>query len=355
MATYELIRNGDVEVTKVIDEHKKTVASVVIDGKYHHRFPHTSRVSKHLDIMMADDLAERLSGGSFFMVDGELVDFRDGNYNGFIHTDSSIDTMMDVIGYQRKADLKAPHQRKKDDEDSKILLRTVWDSSEISVPGYAVGVADFDSILSFTWNPFMKTVNSALELVRLICTNGAIGIASFLNTKVPLMNRWEEHLDIAARQIQNKVNSIVSSRVNLLVDSRASVADLMLLGNHAFDRLYSSTDKTEEERLTLLGILNACNVREHLGDVYRESVFLNKDLSAQMPGHLTLFDAYNIATELRSHTTPCSKSSDFAMDKFANRVLFDDEDDYQVSAGRYGKPTISAFSSPERAFYGRVN
>lgn len=351
---FELIRNAQVAVKKVIQHengNRRTFADVTINGQHNHRFPHTSRISKHLELMEESDLAARLTGGSFFFVEDELVDFRDGQYNGFIHDDASVGVFMDILGYQRKADLAFAHIKKDEADTSKIVLRKVWNENEISVPGYQSG-GDFQSQLSFVWNPYVKTINSAFDLVRLICTNGMVGVTSFLNTKIPLFNRWEEHLDIAARQIQNKVNSTVINRIQSMSAERASIADCMLLEQHAFDRLYAGGEKGEGERDRLFAIMAACNPRNHLSSVYQPAVFDNRDMGAQLPAHLSTFDAFNIATELRSHTGQTRKSSDFALDKFANGLLFDREDNYVASASRYTTKSAASFASPERAFYG---
>lgn len=354
--TFELIRNANVHVTKHFDAKRKTVANIVVNDEYEHQFPATSRISKHLDLMTPEDLGERLSGGSFLFIEDEMVDFRDGHYNGFVHTDESIKVFMDLIGYQRKSDLPFAHIRKANEEDSasQIVLRKVWNNNEIVVPGYQSG-GDFSSQLSFVWNPFSKTINSAFDLVRLICTNGMVGVTSFLNTKIPLFNRWNEHLDIASRQIQNKVSDTVINRIQRMSTERASVADCLLLEQHAFDRLYSPSEKGDEERTRLFSIMAAVNPRAHLGNVYQEAVFADKNLAAQVPGHLSAFDIFNVATELRSHTAQSSKSSDNALDKVSNSLLFDREDNYCASASRYTKPALASFADAERAFYGRMN
>lgn len=354
MSDFNLIRNAHVDVKKVIQHeggHRRVFADVTVNGEHNHRFPHTSRISKHLDLMDESDLAKRLTGGSFFFIEDELVDFRDGQYNGFVHEDAAVGVFMDILGYQRKAELPFAHIRKDDADTSKIVLRKVWNDAEIQVPGYQQG-GDFKSQLSFVWNPYVKTINSAFDLVRLICTNGTVGVTSFLNTKVPLFNRWEEHLDIAARQIQNKVNHVVINRMQSMSTERASVADCQLLEQHAFDRLYAGGEKDEGERERLFSIMAAVNPRNHLSDVYQPAVFDSRDMGAQLPAHLSTFDAFNIATELRSHTAQTRKSSDFALDKFANGILFDREDNFVAGASRYTTRSTASFASPERAFYG---
>lgn len=304
--------------------------------------------------MTPEDLSARLSGGSFFFIDDQMVDFRDGQYNGFVHTDESVGVFMDLIGYQRKADMPFAHGRKTDDENSAIVLRKVWNDNEIIVPGYQSG-GEFKSQLSFVWNPYVKTINSAFDLVRLICTNGMVGVTSFLNTKIPLFNRWEEHLDIASRQIQNKVTDTVIHRIQNMGVERASVADCLLLEQHAFDRLYAPGDKTEEERERLFTIMAAVNPRSHLGDTYQDGVFADKNMAAQLPGHLSAFDVFNVATELRSHTGQTRKSSDNALDRFSNGLLFDREDNFVASSSRYTTKAMASFASPERAFYGKMD
>lgn len=354
MSDFNLIRNAHVDVKKVIQHeggHRRVFADVTVNGEHNHRFPHTSRISKHLDLMDESDLAKRLTGGSFFFIEDELVDFRDGQYNGFVHEDAAVGVFMDILGYQRKVELPFAHIRKDDADTSKIVLRKVWNDAEIQVPGYQQG-GDFKSQLSFVWNPYVKTINSAFDLVRLICTNGTVGVTSFLNTKVPLFNRWEEHLDIAARQIQNKVNHVVINRMQSMSTERASVADCQLLEQHAFDRLYAGGEKDEGERERLFSIMAAVNPRNHLSDVYQPAVFDSRDMGAQLPAHLSTFDAFNIATELRSHTAQTRKSSDFALDKFANGILFDREDNFVAGASRYTTRSTASFADPERAFYG---
>lgn len=352
MSVHTLVRNADVTVNRLLDNKKRPLAQINVEGQFTHTFPHTSRISKHLDVMEAVDLSERLTGGNFFFVENELIDFRDSSYNGFVHSDNSIDVFMDVLGYQRKEDLNLAHlSKQKDDVNSPILLRKVWDKAEITVPGYKQG-GDFNSLLSFKWNPFIKTVDSTFDLIRLICTNGMVGMTSFLNTKVPLMNRWEEHLDIAARQIQNKVSNVVVDRVQRMAVERASVSDCLLLEDHVMNRLQHSIDVTEHERL--LNIMNAVSPRAQLAAVYRDNVFNDKNLAAQLPSHVSGFDVFNIATELRTHTIETSKSSDHALDKFANSLLFDREDNFSASAGRLSAGKTKAFETAELAFWGLV-
>jgi hypothetical protein len=352
---FQLVRNANVAVQKVKNDKGKLVADVVINDEFHHRFPHTSRISKHLELMEPKDLAERLTGGSYFMIDGALVDFRDSGYNGFIHEDNTIGVFMDLLGVRdiTKDPLLRHRRYNSEDDGAKFVLQKLWSNHGIQVPGYAQG-GEFNSQLSYVWNPFMKTVNSTFDLVRLICENGMVGLTTFLNTKIPLFNRWEEHLDIAARQIQNKVTDTVQLRVQQMGVERASVADCMLLETHAFNRFHSAAPKSIEERQRLETIMRIVNPKMHLRDVYQDGIFEDKNLAAQLPGHLTHLDTFNIATELRTHTHEVGKSSGHALDRFANGILFDNDRNHMIGIGGMTQAKLSVFSDHEAAFYGTM-
>lgn len=346
---YEMIRNANVSVIGSRNEKNHPIAIATIDGR-EHRFDATSRVSRSLELMTPSDVAERLSGGQYFFIDGELIDFRDGHYNGFVHTDDSIDHLMEVLGASRDSHVHV-HENVLSKEYS---LGKKWSDHGIVVPGYNDG-GEFQSELHFGWNPFVKTINSAFMLYRLICTNGMRGLRNFMNTKIPLVNRWEEHLEIANRQIQNKVESMVTRRLSAMGSERATVAETALLAAHAYKRTQSVENSKELGKLQALNrIIDIANPRLHLATVYKDEVFNDKRLAAQMPAHLSVFDLYNMATEVRTHTHESEDSTGRGLDKFANDLVFDRKDLTQY-ASRFAQPKLSQFSDPDAAFFGQIH
>ena len=345
---FEMLSNANVEIETTRDSKNHPIAIATINDDFQHRFDAASRVSKALDTMTPNDLADRLTGGHFFTGNGNLIDFRDGHYNGFVHSDESIQKLIEVIGYTEG---KTRHHRD-NTTSANIALSSIWSNHDIEVPLYADG-GNFQSQLSFKWNPFMKDVHSAFDLVRLICTNGMTGLTSFLNTKIPLVNRWEEHLEIASRQIQNKVSGKVVGRLGEMGEERATVAECQAIVEHADDRLKNG-NVGQKSRELLKNIGMVASPLLHLGKMYKENVFSDRRLGAQLPSHLTTFDVYNMATEINTHTVETNGSSSFALDKMANALVFDREDLTQHTA-RFGQPTLSAFSDAEQAFFGAVS
>lgn len=341
----ELIRDANVTLKASTTTENEPVAVITVNDKYTHRFDPTSRYSKALETTPLAFLERRLNGGQYFFVNEELVDCRDGKYNGFVHSDESIEALIDVIGISNTSPTRGVTQISKT-----IALSSVWSDNEIHVPMYNEG-GDFNSRLLFRWNPFQKNISSSFQLVRLICANGMIGLSNFLNSKIPLENRWEEHLDIASKQIQNKIDNMMSNRLGEMGRERATVADLLLLEDHARSRIEAVNNAHKRDDLGNIAAALAPEV--HLSGTYKDSVFANKALAAQLPGHLTLFDAFNIATEIASHTNATPKSSDFALDRAANDFVFSRKD-RSFHAARFALPRIATFSNADSAFFGEV-
>ena len=347
-ALTDLRRKASVVVRASTDRKNHPVAEIEVDGEYTHRFPASSRVSKALEEMSPIQLQERLDGGSYFFVNGILFDFRDGNYNGFIHTPESIDALQDVIGIRGREDSRRVTQ-----DQGTAKLSRVWSTQEIQVPGMDKGGV-FDSRLTFSWNPFVETIRSSFDIIRLICANGMTGLTSLFSARIPLINRWEEHLDIADKQIQNKLYSMLTDRLQQMSTERATLADCLRLRDHATDRMDDVRNGSVQvggRRATLENIRKIVSPEAHVGAFYKPAAFMDRRLAAQLPSHLTMFDAYNIATEIATHTAQTDKSSNHALDKFANELIFD-RTDTRHHAARFGGPVISSFSDPANAFFG---
>lgn len=353
----QLISGANVEVTASTDRANHPVAKAIITGKDEngsdfrdeHRFPATSRISKHLEIMTPTQLSERLSGGTYFYVGGSLFDFRRGDYKGFIHTPGNIDALKNTIGIRS---IESRYNQG-NTQSSRHSLSKEWSQNEIVIPSFGEG-GKFDSRLTFSWNPFVRTIRSSFDIVRLICENGMTGLTSLFSAKIPLENRWQEHLEIANVQIQNKLHSLIGQRFTNMGVERATIADCLLLQKHAQDRLESPLNLGQDTRNRIRNIVAAVSPEVQLAKYYKPAVFEDKRLGAQLPSHLTAFDAYNVATELSSHTSESEKSTTHSLDRFANVLVFDRADRKQHAA-RFGvDPNAAAFSDPEAAFFGNI-
>lgn len=350
---HDFRKNAKVEVTATADKQGRKNAKIVVDDKYEHQFPHGSRISKNLEIMTPEDMAERLTGGNYFFVDESLYDFREGNYKGFVQDDETILQLIDLLGIN---DTNRDDTRVHENVTSRrVKLGRKWSDNPISIDAFADG-GEFRSELHYGWSPFMKTINSAFKLERLICTNGMRGMRSFMNTKIPLVNRWAEHLDMANMQIQNKVEAICKRRFTEMATERASVGELTNLASHAEERinLNGGAQQYAIQNGLLRNLRDIADPRSFLDGVYQANVFKKGSPAGyQYPGHLTTLDAYNIATEIRSHSEATGKSSTRALDMISNDLVFDHKNIILPSSGKVTRAK-SSFSDADTAFFGKI-
>ena len=352
---YQLFRNAAVEVNPIVTNKGLVHAHIVVNDQYEHTFNPSSKVSQSLSIARTPDemklatiqLRERMNGGQFFFVNDTLVDHRDGHYNGFIHPAASIDKLMEVIGIQTDVSHLRRVGMRLNTTVSTITLSKQWSVEGFHIPGYLEGGA-FSSGINFGWSPFMNFVRGIFEITRLICTNGMVGTSELINSKIPLMNRWEEHLAIANIQMQNKVQSNVAARLEEMTYNRSTVNELRLVTKHVRERLNTTVDTLESKMLS--DLVKIIDPIIHLTDYYKPDVFKDSNVCARLPGHLSQFDLWNIITEMYTHTTQSEDSSDGGLQRLANKMLFPNVDE---AKGRVVDvvPLVSAFSDPDRAFF----
>ena len=351
----ELIRNAKVDVHPVIAENGDILAGITINDKYDHTFDAHSRISKVLsntnDTRSLDvakkQLQDRLTGGDYFMIDDELVDFRDSMYNGFVHNESSIGHLIDNIGIMR-SEASLRHGLKLNTQSRKHILASRYSSEDVSIYGLQDGGV-FSTNIIYSWSPFTSFVKGAFEIVRLVCANGMVGTTELINSNIPLVNRWEEHLRISNKQMQNAVQGLITARMKDMTEQRASVTDLRLIARHADNRLSTVVDKAEKERLERIKFI--ADPMIHLPDYYSLEALQDTNIAAQLPGHLSEFDAWNCITEIMTHTNDNDKSTPRSMQMMANQLVFPKKES-NTNHHLNTTPLLSAFSNPEVAFFG---
>lgn len=357
---YTMINNALVEVNPIVTPNGNVHAHVIVNDILEHTFNVNSKVSQSLAIARTPDemklatlqLQDRLNGGHFFFVNDStgadvLVDHRDGHYNGFIHNQASIDMLMEVLGFEEGVSSLRRAGLRLNTTVSPLALTKRWSVEGFQIPGYLAGGA-FTSGINYGWSPFMNFVKGIFEITRLICTNGMVGTSELINSKIPLMNRWVEHLDIANIQMQNKVQSLVANRLEEMTHTRATVNELQLVTKHACERLEETHDIHQSKMLS--DLVKIVDPIIHLTPYYKYEVFKDSNVCARLNGHLSLFDLWNIVTEMYTHTVQATESSDGGLQRLANRLLFPNVD---AAKGRVVDvvPLESAFSDPDRAFF----
>lgn len=353
--SWNLIHADKVEVQALTDtQGNPNVRIIVNDGELDHTFDKNSRISKSISYVSTKALADRLTGGKFFTINDQLIDFRDNQYTGYIHNHDAIQKLIDIVGVSKLTNryIKLKHRSAISD----IVLTNRWGTDSIYISEYKTG-GEFQSILRYCWSPFDQTIRSTFELIRLICSNGMINTTNFFNAKIPMVNRWEEHMNIAYKQIQDKIRNRIHHRIVEMGQQRASVGDLIRISTHVHNRITNEKSiKSAEQYQRLLNIARIIDPRQHLSNFYKQTVFSNMKIANRMPGHLTAFDAWNIVTEISTHTNDSPDSSDTALQRIANDLMFNEEKQKQrmIDIDNNSR-SLSSFSDPTAAFFGTMS
>lgn len=338
---YELIQNANTKSSIIYNsDDKPTGVMLTVNDKYQHFFDHKSRITKFADQFGEEETNNRFKSGHFFFVNNQLADYREADYNGFIHNESSIDALMDKIGFQTMS-VQKRHNYHTSTPVSDVLLYNIHHKKEMQfLPGDG-GV--FNTQLGFTWSPFQNYVKSVFELIRLVCSNGMVATDEFLSVKVPLINQWDDNIMVATKQIENRVHNKVSKALSDMSTKMANISTINLLNKHASTRLMSKeVILTESQRESLTNINNMTFVNDS-----NKSAIIGKFIASG----LTQYDAYNIATEIASHSPECSGSSTRALQMIANQLVFDDNRYTTQYETRF---KTSPFSDTDQAFFGAI-
>lgn len=340
--SWKLIEAKKVKIDQYIDDKKNVITTIdVNNGELIHTFDKLSKVSKALSVVEPTILEQRFTNGKFFVVNDKLADYRDNTYRGFIHKKESIEKLINIIGVSTNK------------SGDKILLKNIWNEKQIQIPTLKDGGV-FKNALFYNWSPFNPNIEADFQIIRLICSNGMYGSTDIFNGKIPVVNRWEEHMQIAYEQIQNKILNIIKNRVSEMKHERVSVGDLFTINSHVNDRLNNKQISFDEHK-RLRNILEIVSPVKHLSNFYDLTIFENKTIAHRVPGHLSTFDAWNIVTEVNTHTRSTQTSTELALNRLANSFFFDTEKRKQnMNFQNIDQPQTSAFSNAEAAFFGEM-
>lgn len=348
----KLIRNAKVEFDVTENENGRKSVIIGLPNGVEHTFDYRSRVVKHLELLNEDQLEARFQGGTYLVDDENLIDYRSSDYKGFVHTDEMIEKMVEKIGTMNRKLKKVPEFHRSvvsTQAGRNIVLGNLYQKNELNLSQLGLG-GQFTTSIFYLWSPFARFVSSAVMLERLICENGMVGVSNFFNANIPLINRWEENMEIAQRQIDLKIKSTVGDRLQKMVDERASVSLASNIAKAALLRLRDSEILSEKQHEMLVRMSLIANPEYHVSQSYAKSVFERQNVAAQVPSHLTAFDAFNMITEIRTHTPQTASSTAFSLDMMANRLVMEPSK-FEMTASIV---PVSEFSNPEQAFFSTI-
>lgn len=309
-----MIRNAIPKISQDLDERGHNVLVLECED-FTHTFPHTSAVSEALSHYPVDRIAQRFNNGTLLFKGDALMDYRYGDYNGMIHTDDSIRALIEHVGAKPNTKGGFP------------TLASDRKGLDVHLAKHIAGAGGESLItVNFEWSPFQTHISSFVDFMRMVCENGAMICTPILQNKVPVINDWKHHIDIAHTMLMNRTVDLMEKRTIQMINQQAPLSLVMNVINHASHRLEKTEFLTNGQRQILQGVLNACDVVRHSNGIITmdDLEMVDKSWSDRMPTHMSLYSLFNCITEIGTHTEHIDGSSANGVRKLTNGILFHD-------------------------------
>lgn len=358
---FKVLKNALVKV--FYNEVKKDDVRLCIqvENEMPHVFDKNDAENRLISQMDIKTIEEKFNGGTYVFNHGKLIQYRDAFSLGFVRSADEMNLLSEIIGSQSATQKRGVagmfESFRMNSINKQHFLGGEGKEFDLKIDGMQEG-GEFKNRLIYSWSPFDENLIINLETERLVCTNGMVGMASFVTKAVPLVNRYQEHLDLISVQLQPQFNAILKDRFKGMSEQRSSVHTMMsahkLLTarskeNNVLKRGGVLNDEVLGSISRMKNILPLLDVRETLGGVYKKSAFDNVEQSRHLEGNLTQFDVFNILTEVSSHTNG-SFDSTSKIQKEINKLVFDELNDKKNVKGNI--PKIDSSSDHRRAFFG---
>lgn len=324
MSNVNFIKNAeDVSVVR----YGKTKGDVILrvndeEVRLNRRHP----ISVTASLTTPEDATESIKGGHFVFnthVDKNgkevrrLHEFRDQSYNGFMQTDDFL-------------------QRFGSDDTLESRGADRFEIQEFGLGG------DFALTAGFTWSAFNRNLKTQVSVIRQICDNGMVARNKMFEREVPIINLYDHHLDIAARQLIDISRRELTKRIEVMGREHSTNKEFNLVYNHVEKRLRQNP---YDARLTKISELMEEN--GSISEFYTKNAIDNGIVQA-LPSPVSRFDLWNIVTELNSHTEELVESTRGSLDKIATSLIFPKNTGTAIATAS----AKSTFGSPEQAFFG---
>lgn len=354
-----VVRNAIVEVKLAAHQGNPCLRLVITCPKTGQVFDHTfaANSTESLELMQADmdTIVNKYNGGHFvFDANGNYADYRKADYSGYMQSDEAVDRLSEIIGMkQTKAGGKYQtgvaglYDAVRTRNTNGALFGGEADPFAFDVKELGQG-GDFTASLMSKWSVFSPNIELSLNVKRLVCTNGMVADAPFVTRAVPVINNWEENMNVVHAQLEPHMSGILQDRFRRMANQPASVATLSKAHKILNSRMMGDS-VSDAERRNILTMMDIVNPKEHLGSVYTDRVFNDARAANAMTGHLTQFDVFNVLTEASSHYGRDSKT-DGESTILLNSIMFDELKSRTLDTGTI-KP--SADSDHRRAFFGK--
>lgn len=329
-------------------------------------FKGTSKEAKEASYSHYNDIIRYFTGATFAFVEDtngniDLLDYVPAGQ--MVLPLGTIEELAGTIGIER-ADTKRPFgggpkleetfaRHRGTSYNRNVLLSSVAAEEEMDTHFKSLGEGDgakFKLRVKPQWSPFSH-LKFVLETIRLVCTNGMMGMNEALQAVVPIYNQVEKNLETSRARVMDEFENVLHQRFSRMNGERASIAVAQKISDFAKGRIPRNLGD-EEALMRLKRIQAIASPRANLRDHYSLRTLQNVDLKKTQPSHLSLNTAWNLLTEVDSYTQESSSSTSSSLQLEANKLVFETRAALTVDASRFEKSATDVNDS-ERVFWGK--
>lgn len=307
---------------------------VILDNQLSVKLDRRSDVVGQLKLGMDEKvLSTTFKDGSYFVVDNQVIDYRTSQDLKFTHSKESIQEMINHLGMIAKG--------------NNIMMSNIMSELQCDALNSAAGGL-FDVKVGFSWSPFQTDVESVIEMIRQVCSNGAIASDPVVNHSIPIINMWHENLKVGNDILVHQFNKLILPRIQALPNERISMYDVLSLRS-LINKLSDTKELNHHQQNNLK------NLYESLDSLVTADVSsIKKNLLQFIPAPISAFDAFNIATECATHYVASDKTDRMAQ-AFANNLLFNGDRTEKISLDLANLVAdTQTFMDVDRAFFGHT-
>lgn len=325
---FRIITPDDVEFFKRDNQNY-----IAVDGEWEVKLDRRHNAVGQLALGVDPELLKAtFLGGRYFLVDDQIIDFRQAEQIKFEHDLTALMNLVKSVGMSI-------------DQKGRIYAQSVTSKFEYEAFGSTGGQFNIDQ--GFKWSPFSLDIQAALEMLRLACYNGLVVSDPVMNHKIPVMNGWEENLAIANDVIRHTFDHKVGPRIAALPNEMISMHDAMGLCDLIGSAINGKKDIVYNHNELVA-------IRDKLDPLVTPEVRgMQKNLLKFIPVPITAFDAMNVATEAATHYLDPFSPQATKLSGFANNLLFSDtrQKNLDVNLDSLVMDT-KVFSNADQAFFG---
>lgn len=308
---------------------------VIVDNELKINLDRRSDTVGQLNLGVDESLLIRpFKEGKYFVVDGQIVDYRTSNELKFTHSMDSVRELIGHLGMVKTGNVISM---------TNTTSNLQWEALHNSIGGL------FDVNVGFAWSPFQSDIDSVVEMIRQICTNGMVASDPIMKYSVPVINMWQENLKVGNDILVHQFNKLVLPRLEAMPNERISMYDV--LGLRAMVAGFRDSDELNSQQVHALD-----NLFDTLdGLVTADVSSIKKNLLQFVPAPISTYDAFNIATECGTHYVAGDKSSHRAQ-ALANGLLFNTTRSEKINLDLANLVAdTQTFMDVDRAFFGHTS